>query len=55
MTKQLNLETIQELLSQKKFVKDMLHKNPEFVKIIAEEIKEKLIKEMTGNKLLTKR
>ena len=51
LSKKISLETIQNLLSQKKFVKDMLRGNPEFVKIVSEEVKVELSEEIKGELL----
>ena len=48
LEKKISLATVQKLLTQKQFVKQMLKKNPEFLEIVTEEVKEKIKKEVQG-------
>ena len=48
MNKKISLKTVQELLSQKEFVKKMFEKNPNFVKIVTKEVKERIQDELRG-------
>jgi hypothetical protein len=48
LQKKISLETVQQLLSQKQFVRQMLNKSPKFLEIVTEEVKEKVYKELQG-------
>lgn len=48
-SKKISLDKVQSLLGQKKFVKDMLNQNPEFLKIVTDEVKLKVSQEIKGN------
>lgn len=48
MKKQISMETVQQLLSQKEFVQRMLERSPEFLEIVSEEVKERVKKEVEG-------
>ena len=48
LEKKISLSTVQQLLSQKEFVKQMFEKNPSFLKIVTEEVKERVQEELRG-------
>lgn len=48
LKKKISLETVQELLSQKEFVRRMLNRSPEFLQIVSEEVKERVRTELEG-------
>ena len=48
LKKEISLETVENLLSQKHFVKQIMGRNPNFLKIVTEEVKEKIQKELRG-------
>ena len=48
LNKKISLGTVQQLLSQKKFVKDLMEENNEFLKIVTAEVKSRVKDELKG-------
>lgn len=48
LNKKISLKTVQKLLSQKQFVKDLMKENNEFLKIVTEEVKAQVKDEVKG-------
>ena len=48
LKREISLETVQQLLSQKEFVKRMLGRSPEFLEIVTKEVKDRIKNELQG-------